>query len=295
MVVTVARVLALRRWSYAVGRSSSIGQTGRVPVTGKDRSKMTAEPLSARRNVDHETLWRAMQRMLDRASTAFESGEAVLEDCLDNLVDVLGADRGMLLFSNADDMPHVAHARGTLSALEREEIGKTIVRRALDSDQCVRWDPSPEHANGLESMAHLGIVASLAAPVPSGSAEARGVLYVDFRDPQKYVEDAHVAFFMAGAVLFSAMLRQHRQWEAQLADRDIRRSSSPPPRTYPPGEIPTWQQLQGERARLEELEKEVIRSALDRNGGVVAHAGRELGIARTTLASRLTALGIARR
>jgi sigma-54 dependent transcriptional regulator, flagellar regulatory protein len=56
-----------------------------------------------------------------------------------------------------------------------------------------------------------------------------------------------------------------------------------------------WQRLQAERARIDEGEIDVIRSALTRNGGVVAHAARELGIARTTLSSRIDALGLKRR
>lgn len=53
-----------------------------------------------------------------------------------------------------------------------------------------------------------------------------------------------------------------------------------------------WQRLQAERARLDEQEQEVLRAALTMSGGVVAKAAREVGIARTTLASRLDALGI---
>jgi transcriptional regulator with GAF, ATPase, and Fis domain len=53
-----------------------------------------------------------------------------------------------------------------------------------------------------------------------------------------------------------------------------------------------WQRLQGERAKLDELEERVLREALKKAGGVVAQAARELGIARTTLSSRVDALGM---
>src|SRR5258708_38408755 len=53
-----------------------------------------------------------------------------------------------------------------------------------------------------------------------------------------------------------------------------------------------WQRLQGERTKLDEREQGVLRDALKKAGGVVAHAARDLGIARTTLSSRLEALGI---
>jgi len=52
----------------------------------------------------------------------------------------------------------------------------------------------------------------------------------------------------------------------------------------------TWQKLQAERAQLDTLEQGILRHALARCGGVVAHAARELGIARTTLSSRIEAL-----
>jgi transcriptional regulator with GAF, ATPase, and Fis domain len=52
------------------------------------------------------------------------------------------------------------------------------------------------------------------------------------------------------------------------------------------------QKVHAQRATLEELEKDVLRQALGEAGGVVAYAARTLGIARTTLASRLEALGI---
>ena len=48
-----------------------------------------------------------------------------------------------------------------------------------------------------------------------------------------------------------------------------------------------------ERGQLEEAERRIVSAALKRNGGVVARAARDLGIARTTLVSRLDALGIA--
>jgi len=50
--------------------------------------------------------------------------------------------------------------------------------------------------------------------------------------------------------------------------------------------------MQSERARVDEGEQAVIRRALAEANGVVAHAARALGIARTTLASRLEVLGM---
>jgi Nif-specific regulatory protein len=57
--------------------------------------------------------------------------------------------------------------------------------------------------------------------------------------------------------------------------------------------VESWEALVRERGQLEEAERRIVSAALKRNGGVVARAARDLGIARTTLVSRLDALGIA--
>jgi transcriptional regulator with GAF, ATPase, and Fis domain len=67
-------------------------------------------------------------------------------------------------------------------------------------------------------------------------------------------------------------------------------SSSDPP--DPPDFGTAWQLLQSERSKLDDREQQVIRQALAKSDGVVAQAARELGIARTTLSSRIDALGI---
>jgi len=53
-----------------------------------------------------------------------------------------------------------------------------------------------------------------------------------------------------------------------------------------------WQNLQSARDRIQTREAELIQQAILVSGGVVAHAAKELGIARTTLASRMAVLGI---
>ncbi len=54
----------------------------------------------------------------------------------------------------------------------------------------------------------------------------------------------------------------------------------------------TWARLRAQRAELDAQERDVIARAMRKAHGVVAHAARELGIARTTLASRLEVLGV---
>jgi DNA-binding NtrC family response regulator len=84
-----------------------------------------------------------------------------------------------------------------------------------------------------------------------------------------------------------------------LASRDVDHVSlqpaevtSPASPTAPEPLGVTWQKLQAEREMLEEREQRVLKQALEQAGGVVAAAARELGIARTTLSSRIDALGI---
>jgi transcriptional regulator with GAF, ATPase, and Fis domain len=51
-----------------------------------------------------------------------------------------------------------------------------------------------------------------------------------------------------------------------------------------------WRRLQAERDRIDAEEEALIREALATARGVVAHAARELGVARTTLSSRIESL-----
>jgi transcriptional regulator with GAF, ATPase, and Fis domain len=60
----------------------------------------------------------------------------------------------------------------------------------------------------------------------------------------------------------------------------------------PPPSPSAWQSLETARAQLDEAEQEMVRRALGEANGVVAQAARTLGIARTTLSSRLDVLGL---
>jgi transcriptional regulator with GAF, ATPase, and Fis domain len=167
-------------------------------------------PGPEREALTHETMWRHMRQLLDRAFVALQKDWAV-DECLDIVVDLLGADRGMVLLRQADGGMQVINARGHKRALateEREEMSRTIVRRALEQDECVVWDPAALPSTSA-SFAMLRIVAALAAPLRGGSGQARGVLYVDFRDPRFAVDERRTEFFMTAAALFGALLDQH--------------------------------------------------------------------------------------
>jgi transcriptional regulator with GAF, ATPase, and Fis domain len=171
-------------------------------------------------------MWRQLRQLLDRASAALETHgpDGATDECLDIVVDLLGADRGMVLLRNGEGRTQVINARGhkrALSAEEREEMSRTIVRRALERDECVVWDPmgkgAPEGPGASPSFVMLKIGAALAAPLRAGRPEARGALYVDFRDPGAVVDERRVEFFMTATTLFGSLLEQA---ERARADRE---------------------------------------------------------------------------
>ncbi len=75
--------------------------------------------------------------------------------------------------------------------------------------------------------------------------------------------------------------------------------TKPVPSTRPPVDTRSlaarWQGLQQERAALDQREEALLDEALAKHDQVLAHAAAELGLARTTLASRLAARERARR
>jgi DNA-binding NtrC family response regulator len=181
-------------------------------------SEAPVAPGLEREALTHETMWRHMRRLLDRALVALEKDLAV-DECLDIVVDLLGADRGMVLLRRADGSMQVVNARGqkrALAAEEREEMSRTIVRRALEQDECVVWDPAALPTTSA-SFALLRIAGALAAPLRGARGVPRGALYVDFRDPRFAMDERRVEFFMTGAALFGALLEQH---ERGRADRE---------------------------------------------------------------------------
>ncbi|MCE9578187.1 MAG: sigma 54-interacting transcriptional regulator [Deltaproteobacteria bacterium] len=58
------------------------------------------------------------------------------------------------------------------------------------------------------------------------------------------------------------------------------------------GQGDDWRRLTAQRAELDERERELIQRTLARHGGVVARAAQELGVARTSLVSRMQTLKI---
>jgi len=160
-----------------------------------------------------DDLWSALRSLVDRLF-ASAARDAVVDDSIDIVVDLLGADRGLVLISGEDGVLRPVNARGRKRALtpgEQQEVSRTIARQA-------------QAGSPSESAVELGIVAALAAPLHAGGSGSpvRGVLYVDVRDARKHVEGRHVEFFMSSAVLLGAIL--HQEHRARL-DRELLREA----------------------------------------------------------------------
>mgnify|MGYP001473010663 CR=1 FL=1 len=179
-----------------------------------------ADALSTRARLDPEAMWGTMRVLIDRVFGVLER-DSVLDDCLDILVELLGADRGLVVVVDEVGASRTINARGkgkTLGAIEREEISKTIIKKALETGACVTWDVSSLSASA--SVSTLQILAALAAPLhrPGGAAGGlRAVLYVDVRDPRKHVEREHVEFFMSASLVIGALLDQRARGESDRA------------------------------------------------------------------------------
>jgi transcriptional regulator with GAF, ATPase, and Fis domain len=163
-----------------------------------------------------DDLWKAMRALVERLF-ALSGRDTVLDDSIDIVMDLVGADRGLVMLAGEGGVLHPVKARGQkrpLSPVEQQEISRTIAREAVSGGRCVVWDRMSSAAPS-ESAADLGILAALAAPLQaSATGTTRGVLYVDFRDPRKHVEGPHVEFFMSAAILIAAMLEQDSRSQA---------------------------------------------------------------------------------
>ena len=176
-----------------------------------------SEALASRAVLDESTMWRTMRQLLDRVFGVLDR-DTVLDDCLDILVEILGADRGLVLTVDEVGTPRTINARGkgkTLGPLEREEISKTLINRALETGESATWSAGALAASS--SVGALGILSALAAPIHRGDGQARAVLYVDIRDPRKHVEASHVEFFLSAALLIGALIAQRAKGEGDRA------------------------------------------------------------------------------
>src|SRR5262245_41532858 len=115
---------------------------------------------------DVSQLLSAMHALIDRLFRAMERDDA-FDESLDILIELLGADRALVLLtydSGATQAVNARSQRRTLSSFEQEEISRTILERAGSEGRCVVWAPRDDD-DVSESVADLGISLALAAPL----------------------------------------------------------------------------------------------------------------------------------
>jgi transcriptional regulator with GAF, ATPase, and Fis domain len=225
------------------------------------------EGLSTRTDLDYDTLWGALRDFLGRIGQVTDL-DTVLVESLDALIDIFGADRGMILVRAADGTPYPIHARRWKTRLkphEQVEISRTAVQRVLDSGELLAWDPAlPE---GTESIYAFGITGMLAGPLhtipwrrySSGSEEeprqVRGVVYLDFRGLQKLLGPLHEELFRASTELLSLVL-DHSELHRTVLElqRDAEPESAEAGRG---GAVPELEDLLGP-ASLAEIRRQLV-------------------------------------
>lgn len=170
--------------------------------------------------------WEALRELLRRFGSAVDQ-PTFLDDCLDMLVEALGADRGLVLRFWPDGGSFAVNARGpgrALSDAERDEVSRTIVEQARKAEGAVVWELTAE---GSASMRQHGILQVLAAPLRArGEAEPLGVLYLDFRRVQALPEERDRELLGAVVSLLGPVLAQHDDLlRARLALREAHAES----------------------------------------------------------------------
>ncbi len=167
-----------------------------------------------------EKAWPLLRRLLGRFRSAATRATFV-DECLDELVEVLAADRGLVSFFGADGEIFPVNARGrgrTLSTAEREEISRTILSAVREQGRTVV--SSSEPVASTASMAELGIHAAIAAPIARPDGPPVGAVYLDFRDARRSIGPTHRELVEAVATLIGAVLEQSAALERARGELD---------------------------------------------------------------------------
>src|SRR5262245_44095220 len=101
------------------------------------------QALSSQEDLDHGTMWQAMRLLLERLTSTLDSATAT-DDCLDIVVELMGADRGLIVLSFDGGGELTVNARASrkpLTAVEREEISRTLIREARETGEFVLRTP----------------------------------------------------------------------------------------------------------------------------------------------------------
>jgi DNA-binding NtrC family response regulator len=173
-----------------------------------------------------EALWSSVHRLVAQLVSAADR-DTFLDDCLDQLVEIVGAHKGLIALTDRSGVGYTVNARGSgraLSDYEREEISRTIIRQVHQSGQLVCW--VPDVAGTTPSAVAFGITCAIAAPIRTmalgqgAAAGVRGVVYLDFRDVRARVTPFHQQFVDIAASLIAVVLQQSE--ELRLTREDLR-------------------------------------------------------------------------
>jgi transcriptional regulator with GAF, ATPase, and Fis domain len=165
-----------------------------------------------RPRADISQLWTRARALVARFADA-ASGAAFLDDALDAVVEILAADRGLIvLFDGADR--RVVNARGAGKSLGREErveLVGSLLTEVHQRGETIAFDVVT--GAGSPSMVGLGVCAAIAVPLRARHAAdvgVRGALYVDFKKTQPQLA-LHREFLEVAGVLVAAVLDEQEE------------------------------------------------------------------------------------
>lgn len=253
-------------------------------------------PLAREVEPSADQLWETTVALVERVGCADEAHERVGR-ALDAIVDLLGADRGLLLLTPPEGGEVVLDARSAAGALpthEREEISRSLVRRARDTGKLIYWDPFAEGGGSVGgSVGELGIVAAIASAVRGHDGRTLGVLYVDVREPGKSFGAAHERFVAVAASVLGPLVRNVFDLDLSEARRARAEAVEPGPRELGLWDIlgtPSMEPLLGEvrsalRSRLNVLVLGPSGTGKTLLARALAHAAGAGPVVRATLGS----------
>jgi DNA-binding NtrC family response regulator len=171
-----------------------------------------SEGLASQYEPEPEALWDALSKLLLHLEGTVDRASFV-DGCLERLVELAGADRGLLILMGSGGERDIVNARGpggALTAEERDEISQTIVERAVQERRPILWHA--EGSSSSNSIVAFGIWKAMAVPLlVDGGTRLVGVLYVDLRRRSKLLGDRQREFIRAAGVLIAVVLRLERR------------------------------------------------------------------------------------
>jgi len=179
-----------------------------------------------------ETALAVVRELVDRVITTADEAE-LIELVLGTVIHALDADRGLVLLTDRAGATTTIDARGKrgrLSAHEQAEISRSVVHEVWRTGSALLLEP--DVGEGSKSVQALGIACALAAPLRViGKREARGVLYLDFRDVHVEIGEPDRQLVELVADVLALVLSQRRELSSVNEDLEaaLGREPVPPP------------------------------------------------------------------